>query len=46
LRGHRIFLVCPEAGVVADASGAVGDDAVAFLEAGDLRAGFDDYAGK
>jgi hypothetical protein len=46
LRGNRIFLVGSKSGIIADTSSAVGDNAVALLEAADLRANFEDYAGK
>lgn len=46
LRGKRVSLVCSKSGIIADTSTAVGDNAVALLEAADLRADFDDRARK
>lgn len=46
LRGNRVLLVRSKSGVVADSSRTVGDDAVALLEAADLRAHFDNHAGE
>lgn len=46
LRGNRVSLVCSKSWIIAETSTAVGDNAVALLEAADLRADFDDRARK
>lgn len=44
LRGERVSLVCSKPGIIAESSTAVGDDAVALLETGDLGADLDNRA--
>jgi hypothetical protein len=44
LRGKRVSLVCPKTCIVPDSPTTVGDDTIALLETGDVRADFDDRA--